>query len=84
MTFTSGYTVDTALSDTKIRFEDNVTKLHDAMAKKQKAIDELKKPSGEEPSKKTVLKQDIEICVIGGFRRWISGSTVGMCSIHVG
>ena len=67
VTFTSGYTVDTALSDIKIRFEDNVTKLHDAMAKKQKALDELKTPSGEEPSQNVVLKQSIKFAVIGGF-----------------
>ena len=67
VTFTSGYTVDTALSDTKIRFEDNVTKLHDAMAKKQKALDELKKPSGEAPSKRTVLKEAVKFAVLGGF-----------------
>ena len=67
VTFTSGYTVDTALNDTKIRFEDNVTRLHDAMAKKQKAIDDLKMPSEEVPSKKTVLKQTEKYAVIGGF-----------------
>lgn len=66
VTFTSGYVVDTALSDAKIRFEDNVTKLHDAMAKKQKAIDELKKPSGEIISQKTVLEQTLKYAIIGG------------------
>jgi len=66
VTFTSGYTVDTALSDIKIRFEDNVTKLHDAMAKKQKAIDDLKRPSGEIPSQKRVLKQIVKFAVLGG------------------
>lgn len=67
VTFTSGYTVDTALSDTKIRFQDNVTRLHDAMAKKQKAIDDLKKPSGQAPSHNAILKQVVKYAVLGGF-----------------
>ena len=66
VTFTSGYMVDTALSDYKIRFEDNVTRLHDAMAKKQKALAELEKPSEEVPSEKTVLKQAIKYAAVGG------------------
>lgn len=67
VTFTSGYTVDTVLSDAKIRFQDNITKLHNAIAGKQKAITELKKPSGEVPSKKGALKQIIKFAFIGGF-----------------
>ena len=67
VTYTSGYGVDTVLSDTKIKFQDNMTKLHDAIAKKQKAITDLAKPSGEVPSKKSVLKQAIKYALMGGF-----------------
>ena len=67
VSYTNGYCVDTTLSDTKIRFQDNMTKLHDAIAKKQKAITELSKPSGDVPSQMGVLKQAVKYAVIGGF-----------------
>lgn len=78
----SGYTVDTVLSDNKIRFEDNMTKLHDALVKKQKAIDDLKEPSGEVLSKKGVVKQAVKFGLMG----LIGGgfiSTLWVCAIFL-
>lgn len=65
VTFTSGYCVDTGLANTKATFEDNITKLHDAIAKKQKALDDLKKPTGEVPSKTGTIKQAVKFAILG-------------------
>lgn len=65
VTFTSGYCVDTGLANTKASFEDNITKLHDAIAKKQKALEDLKKPSGEVLSKKGIIKQAVKFAIFG-------------------
>lgn len=67
VTFTSGYCVDTGLANAKVSFEDNITKLHDAIAKKQKALDDLKKPSGEIPTMKGTVKNAIKFALIGAF-----------------
>ena len=65
VSFTSGYCVDNGLANVKASFEDNITKLHDAMAKKQKALDDLKKPSGEVLTRKGAIKQAVKFAIIG-------------------
>ena len=63
----NGFTVDVALANRQTQVQDNLTKMQEAVVKKQKELLELKDPKAEGITMSSVIKDAVKFAILGGF-----------------
>ncbi len=83
----SGYTVDMNLANRQAQVRDNLTKMQDAVVRKQKEMLDLKDPKAEGMTAGSVVKDAVKFAILGAFfgaflaacmvsARFLAGSTI--------